>query len=243
MMLMFETPACLQSCIYATIMSPLFLFSGGVLIIMLLSYYFFQHRLSQKAKLQIKVLSISLTAILIVGVTAYLSNMGHIPGLLNMELFAGAAAYVLSYLLAPVIMGLSLKKQPTSKAIQKFADAESKRLGIMTPKLVAYKDDKPAAFMVSGLKKTMYLSSGLISRLTKAETENVVLHELYHIRHGGFNFKRLFMAIKSFTVIGFLVPVPLEEFDEIEEAKLDKIMLKQGIDMDTVREKLWGKAQ
>jgi len=51
------------------------------------------------------------------------------------------------------------------------------------------------------------------------------------------------MAIKSFTVIGFLVPVPLEEFDEIEEAKLDKIMLKQGIDMDTVREKLWGKAQ
>ncbi len=115
-------------------------------------------------------------------------------------------------------------------------EEEAAKLGIRTPELYIFEDVNKTAFVVSAIKKTIFVSTGLIEKFSNEEIRIVLMHELLHIKSGFFNLKRFLHSIKA----GFfgLLPVHLKELDTIEEMRLDNELMKEGLDIKKIRNKL-----
>ena len=113
---------------------------------------------------------------------------------------------------------------------------EAAKLGIKAPGLYLFEDANKSAFVVSALKKTIFLSTGMIESFNNEEIRIVLMHELLHLKSGFFSAKRFLHSIRA----GFfgLLPVQLEELDTIEEMRLDNELMKEGLDIKKIRSRL-----
>ena len=143
--------------------------------------------------------------------------------------------FAISYFFYSWIVSAGLKKTRNA-TLQQWAESKAKELNIPAPEVLLYVDSEPNAFVSSGFKKTIFISTGLVERLGERELRWVIHHELLHLKSGFLNLKRLLHSIRY----GFfgLIPIQLKELDELEENALDRQMAEQGIDLEEVREKL-----
>ena len=143
--------------------------------------------------------------------------------------------FALSYLFAPSIMRIGLKRTFDSQ-VENIIEEESKTLGIKKPSIFVFIDAQASAFTVSGIKKAVFISTALVERLSKEELKAVLTHELLHLKGNFFNLKRFFSSIRA----GFfgLIPIQVEELDILAESKIDESMEKEKQALERAREKL-----
>lgn len=229
---------CISTCIAGQ--GPLF--SGlnylliAIIVLAGLILVFFNKKLSIKWNLMLK--AIFLTAIfsfLIAMFFAQAHDFSIFRALHTIGLFLIIMFFATSYLLTPFIAQIGLKRQKSEK-IESMLSEEAERLEMKKPNLFVFKDENRIAFVVSGLRKTVFLSTGLAERLSEAELRIVLMHELLHLKSGFFKTKRFLHSVKA----GFLglLPVRLEELDTIEEMRLDNKLMQEGLDIRKVKQKL-----
>ncbi|HLC79249.1 MAG TPA: M56 family metallopeptidase [archaeon] len=231
--------ACINSCVLGpgTTISYLNYFLIGVIALTAIILIFFHRKLSIKRNLLLK--SAFLTAIFAFLITLAYSSENHPLGIFNtahtIALFLVLAFFITSYALTPFIARMGLKRH-NDKKIEKMLAQEAGKLGIKTPELYLFEDANKSAFVVSALKKTIFISTGLVENFDEEEIRIVLMHELLHLKSGFFNIKRFFHSIRA----GFfgLLPVHLEELDTIEEMRLDNQLIKEGLDIKKIRSKL-----
>lgn len=150
-------------------------------------------------------------------------------------LFLIIVFFATSYILTPFIAQFGLKRHFNAEIENALAD-EAEKLGVKKPRLYIFEDMNKTAFVVSGLRKTIFLSTGILSRLNSEEIRVVLVHELLHLKSGFFKTKRFLQSIKA----GFfgLLPIQLEELDTIEELRVDNKLLQQGLDIKRIKQKL-----
>lgn len=143
--------------------------------------------------------------------------------------------FVLSYLFAPFIMRIGLKKTSDAQ-VESIIEEESKNLGIKKPSIFVFIDAQASAFTVSGIKKAVFISTALVEKLSKEELKAVLTHELMHLKGNFFTLKRFFSSVRA----GFfgLIPIQVEELDIIAESKIDESMEKEKNALNRAREKL-----
>ena len=143
--------------------------------------------------------------------------------------------FALSYLFAPSIMRIGLKRTFDSQ-VENIIEEESKTLGIRKPSIFVFIDAQASAFTVSGIRKAVFISTALVEKLSKEELKAVLTHELLHLKGNFFNLKRFFSSIRA----GFfgLIPIQVEELDILAESKIDESMEKEKQALERAREKL-----
>ncbi len=143
--------------------------------------------------------------------------------------------FVLSYLFAPFIMRIGLKRASDAQ-VENIIEEESKTLNIKKPSVFVFADSQATAFTVSGIRKAVFISTALVEKLSKEELKAVLTHELMHLKGNFFNLKRFFSSIRA----GFfgLIPIQVEELDIIAESKIDESMPEKKHVLDRAREKL-----
>src|SRR3989344_1793724 len=153
----------------------------------------------------------------------------------NLLLKAVFLTAIFSLLIVLFFAQIGLKRRFDPKT-EKILSEESANLGMKKPNLYVFEDFNRTAFVVSGLKKTVFLSTGLLSKLDSEEIRIVIVHELLHLKSGLFKTKRFFHAVRA----GFfgLLPVKLEELDTIEEMRVDNKLLQKGLDIKRIKQKL-----
>ncbi len=231
--------ACINSCVIGqgAAISYLNYFLIAAITLSAIALIFFHRKLSVKWNLMLK--SVFLTAIFAFLITLAFSSENHPIGVFNaahlIALFLILAFFAMSYVFTPFIAKIGLKKH-VDKKIEKMLAQEAAKLGIQTPELCLFEDSNKSAFVVSALKKTIFISTGLIENFDGGEIRIVLMHELLHLKSGFFNVKRFFHSIRA----GFfgLLPVRLEELDTIEEMRLDNELMKEGLDIKKIRSKL-----
>ncbi|HLC93163.1 MAG TPA: M56 family metallopeptidase [archaeon] len=231
--------ACINSCVIGqgTTISYLNYFLIAVIVLSAIALVFFHRKLSIKLNLILK--SVFLTAIFAFLITLALSSENHSIGIFNsihlIALFLVLAFFAASYIFTPFIAQIGMRRK-MDKKIEKALAEEATKLGIKTPELYIFEDANKTAFVVSALKKTIFISTGLVESFSGEEIRIVLMHELLHLKSGFFNVKRFFHSIRA----GFfgLLPVRLEELDTIEEMRLDNELMKEGLDIKKIRQKL-----
>ena len=143
--------------------------------------------------------------------------------------------FILSYLFAPFIMRIGLKRT-FNPQVENIIEEESKTLGIRKPSIFVFIDAQASAFTVSGIRKAVFISTALVEKLSKEELKAVLTHELLHLKGNFFNLKRFFSSIRA----GFfgLIPIQVEELDILAEDKIDESMPGKKHVLDRAREKL-----
>lgn len=230
--------ACIAECVAGQ--GPL-VFGVNLLLIGLIAascllLVFFHKRLSIKTSLFMKALLMS--AILTFLVVLFFTGMGKESVFAlahNAVLLLIAGFFIISYSLSPLLARIGLKRAEGT-GVEELAEKHAKALGIKKPEIFVFEDKNAAAFVVSGAKKTVFLSTGLVDRLNAEELEAVVEHELMHLKTGFFNAKRMLHSVRA----GFfgLIPIHLEELDMLEEMLLDKKMQHAASQLESAREKL-----
>ncbi len=231
--------ACINSCVVGQgpILSSLNYFLIAVIALSAIILIFFHKKLSIKLNLMLK--SALLTAIFAFLITLTFSSENHPFNIFNVAhttaLILVLLFFVTSYIFTSFIAKIGLKRI-VDKKVDKMVLEEAAKLGIKAPELFLFEDSNNSAFVVSALKKTIFISSGLLENFNGAEIRIVLMHELLHLKSGFFNIKRFFHSIRS----GFfgLLPVRLEELDALEEMRLDNELMKKGIDIKKIRQKL-----
>lgn len=231
--------ACINSCVIGqgTTIAYLNYFLIAVIALSAIALVFFHRKLSIKWSLTLK--SVFLTAIFAFLITLAYSSENHPLGIFNaahtIALFLVLAFFAMSYIFTPFIAKLGLKRH-SDKKIEKMLSEEVAKLGIKIPELYLFEDSNKSAFVVSALNKTIFISTGLIESFEAEEIRIVLMHELLHLKSGFFNVKRFFHSIRA----GFfgLLPVRLEELDTIEEMRLDNELMREGLDIKKIRQKL-----
>jgi Zn-dependent protease with chaperone function len=120
--------------------------------------------------------------------------------------------------------------------VERITAEEAAELSLKKPEIIVFHNSEPSAFVVSGYKKIIFISSGLIELLDENELKAVIKHELMHLKGSFFNIKRFFSSVKAGTF--GLLPIHFEELDELEEITLDRKMGKETEVLDKAREKL-----
>lgn len=197
---------------------------------------FFNRKLSIKWNLLLK--AVFLTAVFAFLISMFFAqshDFSLFRALHTISLFLVVLFFATSYLLTPFIAQIGLRKVENKKLDAMIAE-EAGKLGMKAPKLCVFKDLNKAAFVVSGLRKTIFVSTGLIERLDENEVRVVIVHELLHLKQGFFKAKRFLHSVRA----GFfgLLPVRLEELDTIEEMRVDSELLREGLDIKKVKQKL-----
>lgn len=231
--------ACINSCVMGQDPAISFLnsFLIGAMVICAFTLIFFHRKLSIKLNLLFK--STFLTALFVFLITLFYSSENHPLGIFNVAhtiaLFLVLMFFTISYIFTPFIAKIGLKKR-TDQKIEEMLAEEAVKLGIKIPELFLFEDSNKLAFVVSALKKTVFISSGLFENFESGEIRIVLVHELLHLKSGFFNIKRFFHSIRA----GFfgLLPLHLEELDTIEEMRLDNQLMKEGLDIEKIRQKL-----
>ena len=231
--------ACINSCVIGQnpVISYLNYFLIAAILLSAMALIFFHRRLSVKWNLMLK--STFLTAIFAFLITLSYSSENHPLGIFNaahtIALFLALAFFATSYVFTPFIARIGLKRRVDKKIGGMLAE-EAAKLGVRAPELYLFEDSNKSAFVVSALKKTIFISTGLIENFGGEETRVVLMHELLHLKSGFFNIKRFFHSIRA----GFfgLLPVQLEELDTIEEMRLDNQLMNKGLDIKGIRNKL-----
>ncbi len=231
--------ACINSCVIGQgiIISYLNYFLIAIIALSAIALIFFRRKLSTKWNLTLK--SVFLTAIFALLITLAYSSENHPLGIFNaahtIALLLILAFFAMSYVFTPFIAKIGLKRH-VDKKIEKMLAEEATKLGIQTPELYLFEDSNKSAFAVSALRKTIFISTGMIENFNSEEIRTVLMHELLHLKSGFFNIKRFFHSIRA----GFfgLLPVRLEELDTIEEMRLDNELMKEGLDIKKIRSKL-----
>ncbi|MBI5553751.1 MAG: M48 family metalloprotease [Candidatus Diapherotrites archaeon] len=231
--------ACVNSCVIAQGAPIAYLnyFLIALIAASAIALMFFQRKLSMKISLLLK--AVLLTGIFSLLITLLLASGNHDAGIFNAvhtsALFLTLIFFATSYLFTPFIAQIGLKRHQDSRIEEMLAEC-SARIGIRTPGLYIFEDATRMAFVVSALKKTVFISTGMIQNFNEEELRIVLMHELLHIKSGFFNAKRFLHSIRA----GFfgLLPVHLEELDTIEEMRLDNQLMKEGLDIQPIRQKL-----
>lgn len=208
----------------------------GIILISILALVFFGKKLSIKQSLFFKAI-LSTSVILLLLILAFanshyqtLFHTAHLAALFSAGLFFGV-----SYLFSPLLMQIGITKTRDAR-VEKITKEESAKLSIINPKIIVFLNQEPNAFVVSGYKKIIFISTGLISLLEEKELRAVIKHELMHLKSSFFNIKRFFSSVKAGTF--GLLPIHFEELDILEERKLDRKMGKETEVLDNVRKKL-----
>ncbi len=231
--------ACINNCVIAQ-GAPIAYLNYSLIVAIALSaiaLIFFHRRLSMKWNLLLK--AALLTGIFSFLITLYISSGGHDGGAFDaihtIVLFLILVFFATSYLFTPFIAQIGLQRR-VDKKIWKMLSEEAAELGIKTPGLYIFEDANKSAFVVSALRKTVFISTGMIENFNTEEIRIVLMHELLHLRSGFFSAKRFLHSIRA----GFfgLLPVHLEELDTIEEMRLDNELMKEGLDIKKIRQKL-----
>ena len=193
-------------------------------------------KLSIKASLFTKAV-LSTAIILFLLVLAFASaehesvfHAAHLAALISAALF-----FAVSYLFSPFLMKTGMKKTRDER-VERITKEEAEKLSVKNPEIIVYKDNEPNAFVVSGYKKIIFISTGLTGILDEKELKAVIKHELMHLKSPFFSIKRFFSSVKAGTF--GLLPVHFEELDILEEINLDKKMGEETEVLDKVREKL-----
>ena len=231
--------ACINSCVLGqgTPFALLNYFLIAAITLSAIALIFFHNKLSMKSSLLLK--SVLLTAIFSLLITMSFSSESRHLGIFNvahtMALLLIVLFFAASYLLTPFIAQIGLHRR-IDKKIGKMLAEEAAKLGIKAPELYLFEDLNKSAFVVSALKKTIFLSTGIIENFNDEEIRIVLMHELLHLKSGSFNTKRFLHSIRA----GFfgLLPVHLAELDTIEEMRLDNELMKKGLDIKKIRSKL-----
>jgi len=231
--------ACINSCIIGQGAPIAYLnyFLIAVIALSAMTLVFFHRKFSMKPAILMK--SVLLTSIFSFLATLFVSSVNHSTGIFNamhtIALFLIIVFFATSYIFTPFIAQIGLKRR-ADKKIGKMLEEEAAKLGIRTPELYIFEDVNKTAFVVSAIKKTIFVSTGLIEKFSNEEIRIVLMHELLHIKSGFFNLKRFLHSIKA----GFfgLLPVHLKELDTIEEMRLDNELMKEGLDIKKIRNKL-----
>ncbi len=153
----------------------------------------------------------------------------------------GIGSYSVSYFLSFYLIKNSYRSsQISDKRILIYISKISRKLKIKPPKLYQFISKEPRAFLVDGYRKAIFLSNTLLKELDFASLKAVILHELYHLKRRSGMFKNLANALGNLNFR--ILPVPIEELEQIEEKEIDKILEKNhGINLNEVRKKLYGK--
>lgn len=231
--------ACINSCVIAqgTPLAYLNYFLIAAIALSAIVLIFFHRKLSMKWNLLLK--AVLLTSIFSFLITLYISSGNHDAGVFNaihtIVLFLILVFFATSYLFTPFIAQIGLQRR-VDKKIEKMLSEEATKLGIKTPGLYIFEDANTSAFVVSALRKTIFISTGMIESFNIEEIRIVLMHELLHLKSGFFSAKRFLHSIRA----GFfgLLPVHLEELDTIEEMRLDNELMKEGLDIKKIRSKL-----
>jgi len=229
---------CISTCItgQGPLVSGFNYFIIAAIILGAIILIFFHKRLSIKWNLLLK--AIFLTAVFAFLISLFFAqshDFSIFKALHTISLFLVILFFATSYLLTPFIAQLGLKRH-LDKKLESLLSEEAKALGMKKPNLFVFQDLNRTAFVVSGLKKTIFLSTGLVEKLSESELRIVLKHELLHLKSGFFKTKRFLHSVKA----GFfgLLPLRLEELDTIEEMRLDNKLLQEGLDVKKVRQKL-----
>ncbi|MFH1256514.1 MAG: M56 family metallopeptidase [Candidatus Diapherotrites archaeon] len=230
---------CVEQCIASQ--SPVIGYINYALIAIIaisaLLLIFFGKRLSLRKTLVSK--SVFITAVFLLLITLFVGGVQHLTIFSiahTLALFGAIIFFAASFLFANLIVKMGLEKAETPEALEKMLAEEADKNAVKKPQLFVFRDANPNAFTVSGLRKVVFLSTGIIERLDEKELRLVIVHELMHLKSGFFTIKRFFHSVKA----GFfgLLPLNFEEFEILEEHALDRKMLKSGLNLSPVRKKL-----
>jgi Zn-dependent protease with chaperone function len=208
----------------------------GLILISILVLVLFRKKLSIKQSFLVKAV-LSTSIILFLLVLAFASSehksvfhIAHQAALISAGLF-----FVVSYLLSPLLMKVGMKKIKDER-VEKITKEEALKLSVSRPEIIVFLNNEPNAFVVSGYKKIVFISTGLIGLLEEEELRAVIKHELMHLKSSFFNIKRFFSSVRAGTF--GLLPIHFEELDILEEINLDEKMGKEAETLNKVREKL-----
>ncbi|PIN98787.1 MAG: hypothetical protein COT90_02700 [Candidatus Diapherotrites archaeon CG10_big_fil_rev_8_21_14_0_10_31_34] len=208
----------------------------GLILISILVLVLIRKKLSIKQSLFVKaVLSTSIILLLLILAFAnsHYQTVFHTAHLA--ALFSAGLFFVVSYIFSPLLMQIGLTKTKDER-VEKITKEESVKLSILNPEIIVFVNAEPNAFVVSGYKKIIFISTGLIDLLNEKELRAVIKHELMHLKSSFFNIKRFFSSVRAGTF--GLLPIHFEELDILEEIKLDRKMGKETEVLDKAREKL-----
>lgn len=231
--------ACINNCVIAQ-GTPIAYLNYALIAAIALSaiaLIFFHRKISMKWNLLLK--AVLLTSIFSFLITLYISSGGHDGGVFNAAhtiiLFLILVFFATSYIFTPFIAQIGLRRH-VDKKIERMLSEEAAKLGIKAPGLYLFEDANKSAFVVSALRKTIFISTGMIENFGNDEIRIVLMHELLHLKSGFFSAKRFLHSIRA----GFfgLLPVQLEELDTIEEMRLDNELMREGLDIKKIRSKL-----
>jgi Zn-dependent protease with chaperone function len=208
----------------------------SIMLISMLALLLLGKRLSIRQSLFIKA-SLSTSIILLLLILAFANSeyqtifhFAHQTALISAILF-----FVVSYLFSPALMKVGLRKIKDGK-VERIAKEEAKTLSITKPEIIVFLSEEPNAFVVSGYKKVVFISTALVDLLDEKELRSVIKHELMHLKGSFFNIKRFFSSVRAGTF--GLLPIHFEELDILEEKKLDRKMGKETEILNRAREKL-----
>lgn len=208
----------------------------GILVLTGLILVFLHGKLSIKWSLFLK--AVFLTAVFAFLISLFFAHSDYFSifrALHTVFLFLIVLFFATSYLLTPFIAQIGLERVE-NKRLEEILSEESSKLGMKSPNLFVFRDLNKTAFLVSGLRKTVFVSTGIIEALDEKEARVVLVHELLHLKGGFFKTKRFLHSIRG----GFfgLLPVRLEELDTIEEMRVDNQLIREGLDIKSVKQKL-----
>lgn len=234
--------SCTNTCLLQSNISPVTAgsFLGGGILLSIISVLF---ALAFKNDIK-KVLGFRLLGIASLATTIFTVGFvfnGHLI-LKNLPILIptiGIGSYIISYFFSFYFIKTTHKSMEVDdKKILNFTSKISKNLNVTKPSMYKFISKEPRAFLVDGNKKAIFLSNSLIERLDSKSLKAVILHELYHLKRRSGMLKNL---VSSLGNLNFrLLPVPIEEFEQIEEKEIDKILMKRHrIDINKIRRKIY----
>jgi len=208
----------------------------GLILISILVLVLIGKKLSIKQSLFVKAI-LSTSIILLLLILAFANShyetffhTAHLAALISAGLF-----FAVSYIFSPLLMQIGMIKTKDER-VEKITKEEAVKLSVNRPEIIVFLNSEPNAFVVSGYKKIIFISTGLIDLLEEKELKAVIRHELMHLKSSFFNIKRFFSSVRAGTF--GLLPIHFEELDILEERKLDKKMGKETETLNKVRDKL-----
>jgi Zn-dependent protease with chaperone function len=152
-------------------------------------------------------------------------------------------SYLISHFFSYYIIRLTYKAIPlTNRKVLDYLASASKELKVRTPMIYSFRSGEDRAFLVGGYRNAIMISESLVSKLDFESLKAVILHELYHLQR---NSTAVRNAVSAISTLGLkLIPAPVNEFNELDEDEIDRIMLEEhGIRMDDIRKLLGSRHQ